>query len=61
MTGLEATRGLAVMTTTFAGYKPYAGDFGGRHRGNLLSHEQGVATAHGLEKAQVQTRTRACA
>ena len=51
---MTATRGLAVMTTTFAGYKPYAGDFGGRHRGNLLAHERGVATPHGLEKAQVR-------
>ena len=78
---LTATRGLAVMNTIFAGYKPYAGplsdclpaslpphdvtisqpihhcyryagDFGGRERGNLLSHEQGVANAFSLERAQ---------
>ena len=40
------------MTTTFAGYKPYAGDFAGRDRGNLLSYEGGTANGHGLEKAQ---------
>ena len=51
---MTATRGLAVMTATFAGYKPYAGDFGGRDRGNLLSHESGVANSHGLQKAQVR-------
>merc|ERR1711924_503173 len=49
---LSATRGLAVMTTTFAGYKPYAGDFGGRDKGNLLSFETGEANSHGLMKAQ---------
>merc|ERR1719424_210401 len=47
-----ARRGLAVMTTTFAGYKPWAGDFDKRDRGNLLSHEKGTATGHGLKNAQ---------
>ena len=49
---LTATRGLVVMTSTFAGYKPYAGDLAGRDRGNLLSHATGPATPYGLEKAQ---------
>mmetsp|Transcript_7427 Transcript_7427/g.21686 ORF Transcript_7427/g.21686 Transcript_7427/m.21686 type:complete len:656 (+) Transcript_7427:96-2063(+) len=49
---MSATRGLAVMTTTFAGYKPWAGDFDKRDRGNLLSHEKGTATGHGLKNAQ---------
>merc|ERR1719331_2025791 len=49
---MSATRGLAVMTTPFAGYKPWAGEFGGRDRGNLLSFEQGDANSHGLQKAQ---------
>ena len=49
---LSATRGLAVMSTTFAGYKPYAGDFGGRDRGNLLSFEQGTATPFSISKVQ---------
>ena len=64
------------MTTTFAGYKPWAGDFDKRDRGNwhsghfldtsrtspwtfprrdrgnLLSHEKGTATGHGLKNAQ---------
>jgi len=51
---MTATRGLAVMTTTFAGYKPYSGDFAGRNRGNLTCSEQGVANNYGLEKAQVR-------
>ena len=51
---MTITRGLAVMTTTSRGYQPYAGDLPGRHRGNLLSHELGVATPYGLEKAQVR-------
>merc|ERR1719331_584837 len=49
---MSATKGQAVMTTTFAGYKPYAGDFGGRDRGNLLAFEQGTANSYGLMKAQ---------
>lgn len=35
-----------------AGYKPYAGDFGGRTRGNLLSFETGTATPFALTKVQ---------
>ena len=49
---MSATRGLAVMTTTFAGYRPYAGEFDKRERGNLLCHEAGTATSHGIMKAQ---------
>merc|ERR1711918_155395 len=49
---LTATRGLCVMTTTFAGYKPYAGDFGGRNKGNLLSFETGTATPFSIMKVQ---------
>jgi len=49
---LSATRGLAVMSSTFAGYKAYAGDFGGRTRGNLVSYEAGQATSFSLVKAQ---------
>ena len=49
---LSASRGLAVMSSTFAGYKPYAGDFGGRDRGNLLSFEQGTATPFAITKVQ---------
>merc|ERR1719183_2265212 len=49
---LSATRGLAVMSPTFAGYKPYAGDFGGRDRGNMLSHETGTATPFSISKVQ---------
>jgi len=49
---MSATRGLAVMTTTFAGYRPYAGEFDKRERGNLLSHESGTVTSHGIMKAQ---------
>jgi GTP-binding protein len=49
---LSATKGLAVMTSTFAGYRPFAGEYGGRDRGNLLCHETGTANSHGLQKAQ---------
>merc|ERR1712127_277827 len=49
---LSATRGLAVMSTTFAGYKSYAGAFGDRDRGNLLSFETGTTSAFSLAKIQ---------
>merc|ERR1711918_89193 len=44
--------GLAVMSSTFLGYKPYAGDFGERDRGNLLSFEKGTATPFSIMKVQ---------
>merc|ERR1719253_1100293 len=40
------------MSTTFAGYKPFAGDFGDRSKGNLLSFEQGTATPFAISKVQ---------
>jgi len=49
---LSASRGLAVLSTTFAGYKPYAGDFGEREKGNLLSFETGTATPFAIMKTQ---------
>merc|ERR1712127_410573 len=49
---LSATRGLAMMSTTFAGYKPFAGAFAGRDRGNLLSSATGSVTAHALKSLQ---------
>ena len=33
-----------MMSTTFAGYKPFAGAFAGRDRGNLLSSATGSVT-----------------
>merc|ERR1719230_6939 len=49
---LSATRGLAVISSSFAGYKEYAGDFGARNRGNLLSFETGSATPFAIMKTQ---------
>merc|ERR1719230_238802 len=49
---LSASRGLAVMSSSFLGYKPYAGDFGGRNKGNLLSFETGTATPFAIMKTQ---------
>ena len=49
---LSASRGLAVMSTTFLGYRPYAGDFGQRNKGNLLSFETGTATPFAITKVQ---------
>jgi len=49
---LSASRGLAVMSSSFLGYKPFAGDFGSRDRGNLLSYEQGTATPFSIMKTQ---------
>ena len=45
---LSASRGLMIMSSTFQGYKPYAGDFGARDRGNLLSFEMGTAMVDAL-------------
>merc|ERR1711871_241636 len=47
---MTATQGNAVMTSTFAGYKAYAGEYGARTRGNILSTNQGPATSYALEK-----------
>jgi GTP-binding protein len=49
---LGATKGLATMTTTFGGYRPYAGDLPSRNRGNLVSADQGVATGFAIMKLQ---------
>lgn len=49
---LTATKGLAVMTTTFAGYRPYAGDFDARKGGSLLSMATGPATSYSIVNAQ---------
>jgi GTP-binding protein len=51
---LTATKGLAIMTSTFGGYKAYAGDLDGRLKGNLVSMEQGVAAGHALMKLQAR-------
>uniref|UniRef100_A0A7S3ARZ6 Tr-type G domain-containing protein n=1 Tax=Haptolina ericina TaxID=156174 RepID=A0A7S3ARZ6_9EUKA len=49
---LSATKGLMVMSSSFLGYKTYAGDFGQRNRGNLLSFETGTATPFSITKVQ---------
>ena len=49
---MSSTKGLAVMTTTFAGYRPHAGEFDRREKGNLLSHELGQVTGYGIARAQ---------
>jgi GTP-binding protein len=47
---LSATKGLATMTSTFGGYKPFAGELPGRNKGNLVSMEEGKAAGHALMK-----------
>merc|ERR1719265_2446915 len=49
---LTASKGLVVMSTTFAGYKKYAGDFGAREQGSLIATEQGTASAFAIDNAQ---------
>jgi GTP-binding protein len=49
---LSATKGLATMTSTFGGYRPYAGDLPARNRGNLVSGETGKVTGNALMKLQ---------
>ena len=53
---MTATQGNAVMTSTFAGYKPYAGEYGARTRGNMLSTSQGPVTAYALDKVGARGR-----
>lgn len=53
---LTATKGEAVMTSTFAGYKPYAGEYGMRTRGNLLSTGAGRVTSYALDKTAARGR-----
>lgn len=49
---LTATRGTCLMNTSFAGYKPYAGEIAKREKGSLLAFEEGKVTSFGLEKSQ---------
>jgi GTP-binding protein len=49
---LTATRGTCLMNTSFAGYKPYAGEIASREKGSLLAFETGKVTGFGLEKSQ---------
>ena len=53
---MTATQGNAVMTSTFAGYKPHAGEYGARTRGNILSTAQGPVTAYALDKVAQRGR-----
>lgn len=47
---LTATQGQGLMTSTFAGYRPHAGEYGARTRGNILSSAQGSVTSYALDK-----------
>jgi len=47
---MTATQGNAVMTSTFVGYKPYAGAYGQRIRGNILSSSAGPVTSYAIDK-----------
>lgn len=49
---LTATRGTAIMTTTFAGYQEFAGDLPKKDQGSLLAFETGKVSTYGVEGAQ---------
>eukprot|EP00968_Pinguiococcus_pyrenoidosus_P017470 scaffold1741_cov262-Pinguiococcus_pyrenoidosus.AAC.23 len=49
---LTATRGTAVIDSTFEGYRPWAGDIETREKGSLLAYETGTATTFGIIGAQ---------
>mmetsp|Transcript_109973 Transcript_109973/g.211661 ORF Transcript_109973/g.211661 Transcript_109973/m.211661 type:complete len:671 (-) Transcript_109973:191-2203(-) len=51
---LTASKGLAVMTTTFAGYKPSVGEYPKPDRGNIVATDPGTATTFSLMKAQTR-------
>jgi GTP-binding protein len=49
---LTATRGLAVMESTFNSYRPYCGPINPRDKGSLLAFETGDSTTFGIINAQ---------
>ena len=49
---LSATRGTAVIDSTFDSSRPFAGDLEAREKGSLLAFEDGEATSFGLTGAQ---------
>jgi len=51
---MTATRGTAVMDTTFDTYRPHAGDLEQREKGSLVAFEDGQATTNGIIGAQVR-------
>lgn len=49
---LTDTRGLGIMSSSFNGYGPWAGDINPRNRGSMISLETGEATGYQLENLQ---------
>lgn len=49
---LTATRGLGLMNSMFAGYRPLAGLITSRSTDSLVAHEDGTSTAYGLANAE---------
>lgn len=49
---LTATRGLAVMESSFNSYRPNCGKIEAREKGSLLAFEDGEATTFGIQGAQ---------
>ena len=53
---LTATAGEAVMTHRFKAYEPFKGDLSTRHKGSLVSMEQGQALAYAIDRLQDRGR-----
>jgi GTP-binding protein len=49
---LTDTKGLGIMSSSFNGYGPWAGEIRFRERGSMVSMETGVTTAYQLENLQ---------
>lgn len=49
---LTDTKGLGIMSSSFNGYGPWAGEIRFRDRGSMVSMETGIATAYQLENLQ---------
>lgn len=49
---LTATRGLGIMNSMFAGYRPLAGLINSRSTDSLVAHEDGITTSYGLANAE---------
>lgn len=53
---MTATKGTAVINSTFEKYMPYKGDMSSRNRGSLIASEPGESITYGLYNAQERGR-----
>ncbi len=49
---IRVTRGEGIMTHSFVGYRPHAGDIGAQRNGVLIAFEQGDSTAYAIQNLE---------